>query len=318
MKIKTSRIRKKHFLLAYAFVSVLFVFSCEKNIQVELPDQEPKLVVEGWIEQDLPPFIVLTKSVAFFEPTDLTAFENSFVHDAHIEINDGSNNFVLQEFCSKDFTPEQLEQISALTGINPVALQNVNYCVYTSLTLLGVVGKNYSLKIKSEGNEYTSITQIPYLVNLDSVWFRIDKGQEAKGLGFAYAFLNDPDTLGNGYRWEAKRLGKDENFKIPFGASSTDILFNGKGFEFGYNRPVDEEDQTNKEEASYYKVGDSIVIKFSTIDKAHYDFLSTYESFLITNGNPFASPSSIKSNIRGNALGVWGGYGVTYDTIIAR
>ncbi len=41
------------------------------------------------------------------------------------------------------------------------------------------------------------------------------------------------------------------------------------------------------------------------------------ETEVSNNGNPFAAPTAIKSNISGGALGYWGGYGTVYDTIVA-
>jgi hypothetical protein len=58
-------------------------------------------------------------------------------------------------------------------------------------------------------------------------------------------------------------------------------------------------------------------LKWCTIDKAHFQFWQTMERSNNSNGNPFAAPVSIKSNIS-NGLGVWGGYGASYDTIIAK
>ena len=34
-----------------------------------------------------------------------------------------------------------------------------------------------------------------------------------------------------------------------------------------------------------------------------------------SDGNPFASPTSVVTNIEGGALGIWGGYAVFLDTI---
>jgi len=66
----------------------------------------------------------------------------------------------------------------------------------------------------------------------------------------------------------------------------------------------------------YFKEGDTIAIKFCTIDQPHFQFWQSFEIAAFNSGNPFAAPATIKSNINGG-LGVWGGYGVVYDTIVA-
>ena len=61
----------------------------------------------------------------------------------------------------------------------------------------------------------------------------------------------------------------------------------------------------------------TIVIKFCTIDLPHFNFWESFEIAAFNEGNPFSAPATINSNIQGGGIGVWGGYGVTYDTLIA-
>jgi len=44
------------------------------------------------------------------------------------------------------------------------------------------------------------------------------------------------------------------------------------------------------------------------------------ENLLNSEGNPFASPASVISNVypREEALGVWAGYGVALDTVVCE
>ncbi len=68
----------------------------------------------------------------------------------------------------------------------------------------------------------------------------------------------------------------------------------------------------------YFSVGDTIVLKFCSIDQASYEFWNTIQSQIITSANPFASSNAmVKSNINGG-IGIWAGYAVSYDTIIAK
>ena len=317
------KISKINFFL---FLFCFFLISCEKDITVDLPKGEDKLVVEGWIEQGSPAFVILTKSAPYFDKTDLASFQNSFVKGATVIVSDGVLNDTLLEFCSNDYTDAELMQLAPFIGISYETLRSVNYCLFTynyhaAPVIIGEVGKNYTLKIFWNGSVYTSITQIPYLVPLDSAWFKVEPEEKELGLGYMHAHITDPDSVGNNYNWKAKRLGKDESFLEPLGASVDDRLINGKSFEFGYDRHREENSDKPDEKEPYqgfFQVGDTVVIKWSSIDKAHYEFLLTYESSILSAGNPFASPSTIKTNIIGNALGVWGGFGVTYDTVYAK
>ena len=69
----------------------------------------------------------------------------------------------------------------------------------------------------------------------------------------------------------------------------------------------------------YFNIGDTVSIKFCTIDKDHYEFWNTFQDEVLNTVNPFASSLSvIKSNIQGDGLGIWGGYGVSYYTLIIK
>ena len=53
--------------------TVMFFSSCEKDITVDLPTQEQKYVVEGYIENGLPAYVLLSKTADYFAPVILFA-----------------------------------------------------------------------------------------------------------------------------------------------------------------------------------------------------------------------------------------------------
>lgn len=315
-------------------LTLFFLSSCEKNIDIEIPTETSLLVVEGRIESDKPPYVILTKSASYFETTRLSTFLNSFVHNAKVTVTVDNITTQLSELCTESL-PEELRPVAAdFLGISIDQLKSNNYCLYavpiidifSGSFLKGTPGKTYKLTIESEGKSYVSITKIPDIVALDSTWFKLYGTDTA--FGFAWAHLTDPDTLGNCYRWFAKRINKgaygqvkDNNFVPPFGSSFEDKFFNGSSFDFGYergNHPSDEGVEFPDEKPHFFKVGDTIVIKFCTNDQKVREFLEKYEAEIWNNENPFASPSAVPTNIEGGALGLWAGYGVSMDTIIAK
>jgi hypothetical protein len=314
----------------FAVVTLLFLYSCKKEVTIDLPEVESKIVVEGHIEQNVPPYVILTKSTGYFDPTDINSIEDLFIRNAIVSVHDGTTSFPLTELCSSSLPDSLLPLISEFVGIDPASLANFDYCVYTTLdpAAFGQVGKSYALTIDADGEILTATTKIPQLAPLDSVWFAVYGDRDS--LGFPWATLTDPDTVGNSYRWLAKRINKytygenvgeqkDPYFVPPFGSAFDDQFFNGLTFEFAYDRGFingsDKEDDTG-DERGFYKVGDTIAVKFSTINYDVFEFIRMMETQAAGNGSPFASPANIPSNITGNALGVWAGYGVAYDTII--
>ena len=297
---------------------VSLMLSCEKEVTVDLPDAERKLVVEGRIELGLPPFLMLTRSAGYFDATDINSFEKNFVHNAVIKVSNGTTEVNLEEFCSNTLPPSLLPIVSEITGIPVENLNQVNYCIYSSFNtaIWGEAGKTYHLSIDAEEKTYTSTTFIPVPVPLDSLWFEVDNDS----LGFVWAKISEPPGAINAYRWYAKRLEKDDSFIAPFGSVFDNKFVDGKTFNFGYQRdtlPNSNAPDDNNIERGYFKTGDTIVAKFCSIDKNTFEFLRVYETEVFNNGNPFASPTTIKSNIEGGALGYWGGYGPAYDTLIA-
>jgi hypothetical protein len=180
--------------------------------------------------------------------------------------------------------------------------------------IFGEIGETYDLVINADGKQLTSVTTIPQPVALDSLWFKL----EFDIYGFIWAKLTEPAGLGNAYRWFTKRLNQDGSFLAPWGSAFEDKFIDGTSFEFAYNRPDTQYEETNQPEGeNYFKIGDTIVVKFCSIDIPHYQFWRTFETQAVNNGNPFAAPTSIKTNINGG-LGIWGGYSPSYDTLIVQ
>jgi len=180
-------------LLVLIFSAIVLFISCEKDITVNLPKQKQQYVVEGYIENGLPAYVMLSKTADYFSPVDSTALQQYMVKNATIVISDG------------DITDTLLQ-------VDP----SIGY-FYFSPKIIGQTGKNYSLRIITPENYslriitpdnelLTAETKMLPAVPLDSVWFKIQEGKDS--LGYVWAHLKDPDTLGNCYRWFAKRLNK--------------------------------------------------------------------------------------------------------------
>lgn len=314
---------------------VVMLPSCQKEITIDLPKASKKIVVEGSIEQGLPPVIMLTWSQGYFEPTDLSSFESFFVRNASVRVSNGTDTVALQMICASELNEEQLEIAAELLGLDPNQLSNFDICLYTSLNpaVWGQVGKTYTLWVEYEEHRLKATTRINELVEIESLWFRIPNYTPGDSLGFIFGRLTDPDTAGNAYRWYARRINrypnwvpqiplrgqvKDPTFIAPLGSVFDDTFFNGLSFEFGYYRgrqPNSTRYDDNNAEAGYFKQGDTVVVKGCVIDRGVYQFFSSFENQVSNQGSPFALPYNVKSNVTGG-LGVFAGYGVVYDTVI--
>ncbi len=299
------------------FLFLVVFSSCEKQIEFNLPDVEQTLVVEGKIETGQPPIVFLTTTQGYFDPIDSSTFDNIFINDATVSMFDGFNNYPLTEI---NFGPA-----SVYTTFDPNAF--------------GVDGRDYVLNISYLDKEITAQTQIPYPVPLDSVWFELsDLSDPLDSLGFLYAEFADPDTAGNCYRWFSKRINsytynydepynnvlgqqKDSIYIAPFGSATDDKFFNGLTFEFAVARGeignFEGPDDEGPEE-SYFKIGDTVAVQATSITYPTYLWVRSMEDQAFSAGSPFASPGNLPTNIQGDAVGVWAGYGIYYDTIICQ
>lgn len=324
---RTRSSRKLHGALLLGAI-VLGLSACEKEITVDLPITEPRVVVEGTIETGQPPLVILTRTQSFFAPTSVSSIASSFISEANVTVFDGTTTHVLDRICSSMIPDSLLAAAAAATGIDVNLLASVNICIWTKLdnSLLGEAGRSYRLEVQTDDKTLRSTTTIPPAVNPDSLWFKLAQQQpNDDSLGFLWARIIDPDTAGNHYRWMAQRINvgnnglpKDASYVAPFFSVYEDRYVNGLTFDFSFYRgalPYSTAEDDENEERGYFKRGDTVAVKFISLGRKEFVFYNSYQNNAATQGDVFSTPSNIISNIEGG-LGVWAGYGVHLDTII--
>jgi len=311
-------------IISYIFLLSLLIQSCVKDISVDLPPYEPKLVVEGSIQPGTPPFVLISKSLDIFAPTSVSDLENNFITDATVYVSNGVDTILLELMCTDSLDPLLLPVVAELLGYSEAELQTLKICAYSTLNsaIFGIVGMNYDLKIIHDGETYTSSTRIKQPLPLDSIFW--SERANLPGFGYMSATISDPFGPGDAYRWRSKRLNtysdgtpKDETLLVPFNSSFDDQFFDGLQFTFFYDNPGSYDDSTMTDvQKGYYALGDTVVVQWSTINYDVYEFLRFQDIQVTNGGSPFSSPINIPSNISNDALGLWAGYSPTYDTIV--
>jgi len=314
-----------------SIAALLFLLGCQKQIVVDLPPIEPRTVVEGSIESGQPPIIFITKSQGFFDPVSIETLLDQFQSGADVRVTVDGVEHQLLEVCTNQLPEEFLQPIADQLGFSIAQLAELPICGYTSLDFVGEFDKTYALNITMpDGEEMSSITKINNLVSLNDL--RFEASGNSDSLGFIYGTLADPDSLGNAYRWFARRVNtypswsenagevKDSRFIAPIGSVFDDVFFNGLEFEFAYfrgNEWQSQKEDDRNEELGFFKTGDTVAIKGTVIDQGVFRFVTSFESNFSSGGNPFTFPANVESNISGGA-GVWAGYGVLRDTVICE
>lgn len=274
------------------------LLSCRKDIQVELPEYKERLVVEGSIETGKNPVVLLSVSVPYFGTFDFTTPEKAFVKGAFVTVSDG-------------ITIDTLSELDPTTGY-----------VYLGTKIVGQEGRTYTLKVRYNSNEYSVQSTLLPKVPLDSLYFK----WEEDSLGFIWQHFKEPAGLGNNYRWMSKRLNvkyQDNFFCAPLFSAFDDKFVDGKDFDFSYDRgpqPDKIQQWRDDPQRGWYRVGDTVAVKFNHIGKAEYDFWYTYYQNKASNSNPFSAPVNVKSMF-GQIEGVFGSftaYSPYFDTLVIK
>lgn len=317
-------------------VLCLFASSCSKVVDIEIPETAKQIVVEGSIENDVPPIVILTSSQKFFDNLELDNLGSYFVHGADMRVTGSDNSTtVLTEFCLQNLNlpDDQKQLILGAFGFTYVdSTQIPNICVYSvpdianyfltgTCSYVGKVNTVYSLDIKApslvSGNDsihVTASTFIPVPVGLDSITIREHPNPDYRDSMVAiYSNLTVPDTFGNFLRYWTKR--NSESFYTPIGNGSVydDKLWVGLKVSLPVERGQPPHNDFDINTDTYFWKGDTVTVKWANIDSKTYDFFFTLEND--GGDGPFSTPVKIKTNVS-NGLGIWAGYGAKYYTLI--
>lgn len=280
---------------------VLFLSGCEKNISFDLKNPGDKLVVEATIENGQAPVVILTRSVGYFSRISPELLSQSFVHGAGVSISNGTLTHKLKEYA---------QQISPGIRFYYYGIDSSDL----STAFTGELNHAYTLRINSEGKEYTSATTIPNITKrIDSLWWKQAPATADTSKVIVMVKATDPPGYGDYVRYFTKR--NSEPFYPGLNSVFDDLFIDGTTYELQVDPGVDR-NIVRTDSDRFFKRGDTVTLKLSNIDKGTYDFWRTMEYSYASVGNPFSTPVKVLSNISGDALGYFGGYASQYRTII--
>ena len=127
---------------------VLLLSSCERDVNFDLDETAPKLVVEASIENGQAPLVYLSNSVGFFSRIDPATLSANFVRNAQVFVSNGTRTHQLKEY-----------SIPVPGGFNFYYYSSDPASPSTIFN--GELGKSYTLRILADGKEYTASTNIP-------------------------------------------------------------------------------------------------------------------------------------------------------------
>jgi hypothetical protein len=251
--------------------------SCTKEVKIDIPGFEQQLVVDGSIEEGLPPVILLSKSNDIYSPTTLEAYVNNFISGASVTVSNGSTAVVLDELCTDNLPPGSESLAAQLFGIPENDLTKFHLCAYTTLNpaMRGKTGKTYNLTIAYNGKTYSSTTTILEPTAPESVYFKTAGNLEDKG--YAWAKLKDPKNQYDAYKIQYK-FPSDPFYTLIRNPYYDDTFFDGLTFDFSFDdkKSYDDPSVPDKDKG-YFNLGDTVIIKLSKLDRKAYEFFEKKE-----------------------------------------
>ncbi|MCD4834790.1 MAG: DUF4249 domain-containing protein [Bacteroidales bacterium] len=266
-------------LIYIAIALIIFTTACTESYDVELDSSYIRLVVQGSISNELKAHQVsLTKSADYFS----NRLANR-VTGATVTISDGENTFNLTE---------------------------ISDGLYETDTIIGEIGKTYTLTIDSEGKTYTSSCYLNYCAPIDSINFGYYDWSEYYETNdtMLYILLNalEPETPGDFYLWNVYKNGVLESDTLHEVYFSDDIFVNGN---YMYDVMVQLVEDVS--------IGDTITLEMQAITEEYYNYITQIMTETIWNMGPLdGPPANPTGNISNGAMGFFLAYSVENITSI--
>lgn len=267
---------------------VVTLFSCEEEIEVDVPGNANSLVVEAYINDRFPAlnYVILTRSVDYFS----AAGGYVPVKDAQVFVTEGTVNGVDTSWDVS--TRKQLVEVRTDTVRG--------FYMDPAQQLLGKQNHVYLLEITSEGKSVRGTTSIPALVPLDSMTYTRERREATITLHY-----NEPVAINNNY-FIIYRNGSDSTIRT-WGFHTGAFTFSDDFINGEYRRQT----LFNK-----FNAGDTVNLWMSSIDRLSYNFWESFDD-ANRNGGPFATPVTVESNITGG-IGCFTGMSTDYKRVVIR
>ncbi len=277
----------------YIVVTLLInLMACTKQIEIEQPLYETKVVVDGSISNNDYANIILTRSSPFLTDYDSASIRNTFLNYAKVTLTSSKGESeILTLFRRDEFFPP---------------------FVYKSVDIKGEVGVTYDLKIEVDDKIITASTKVPEIPVVNEV---VVNTISDTTMNFT-AFINDDEMLLNYYYTQIKIKNVDRNYHSSAFPLFNDFNSNGSTIEKTIYRTVEpdplnlneNDTTTNLPRYEFFRT-DTVFLKISSIDKNSYDVL--YDIYLdqANSSNPFSFVNKNTSTNINGGIGRWTGLG---------
>lgn len=272
--------------IIYAFFALTTLAGCADSY---IPESVPQIVVEGWIEDNGYPVVILTTTVPIDgERKNNESLQEYLIRWGKVTISDGEKDVVLTGMRNNDYFPPY---------------------IYTTSSIRGKAGKSYSLKVEYSGRTVTATTTVPEPVSLE--YIKVKKSDIEDSYYLTGGLMDDRLTK-DYYKFFVRRARRDSIYKPSFMGLVNDDILSENIEELPINSGIS---SVMEKTDNFFSKDDLVFVRFSSLDEQSYAYWNDFETIYSLSCNPFFPANSrIRSNIKGG-LGYWAGYGSTYYTV---
>lgn len=264
----------------FLFSVVVSLFACTED---SIVPSEPGLVIEGYIENDGYPVVIVTRSLPVSsKKQNLNDIKDYLVRWAKVSVIHGTDTVVLTGKYDKGYFPPY---------------------VYTTGRMRGKVGETYKLEVEYDGQLAYATTTITSPPRVDG--YKIEKCQDSDTLYQIRALMKADVGSANYYQFFARVGASNRQFLASFLGGYNDSISTG-----AYEVPVYRGHQSKeKDYVPYFSVNDTVAVKCCCLDEQEYAFWKAYiASEYLSGGAMLSASDNLPSNIVGGT-GYWFGYG---------
>jgi hypothetical protein len=306
--------------LIYSAIVIISLSACKKEINLNLPENERKLVVNGVFCVGEPINVLVSKSKSVLENNDVESVDNA-------EIKLYENGIYLTTLIpEKQFWYTKINSL-----IVPVKIDTIFRNRYFSKIQLVVPEKSYRIEVSAPGIDKKATVEFiaPKFTHI----FKIDTlTLYTSGREYYRQFdvqINDRVNEENFYIIQLKvkrkssyqdKSGKkvvQESISIQ-NIESDDVLFSSGNFTINTGLLFNDQLFDGKQKSiriktmeyfntytmvTNYEASNKYLVILKSISKDYYNYLVGINMYNIANENPIAEPAGVKSNVK-NGLGI--------------
>ena len=295
-------------------IAILFIFSsCEKKLDIDLPESEKKIVVNGIVNPDSLMKVRISKSMNVLDNGKIQYLSDAtvklFKDDTFLENLNNMDSGYFQSSVVPEINSDYKLTVdySGLTSVNAnIKLQDAVEIM--SIDTVSEIQINdfwetkimhFDIKIKDDAEKEDF-----YFLSLRAmipVYEFIDTTLLIVGYEEGNMYFNSEDPI----------LRNSESFTLDGmqGIVFSDEMFNGVEYTFDIEHYIDKYEDIGENDLStmYY-------VKLLTITEDVFNYITSYNLNQYTQYDPFAQPVQILSNVE-NGLGLFSGYTMDVDSV---